>query len=44
MGIYLGRGWMVHSSGQGVTLVPLTGWYADRFAWGRRPLREAGLA
>jgi NlpC/P60 family len=44
MGIYLGRGWMVHSSGQGVTLVPLTGWYADRFAWGRRPLREAGLS
>jgi cell wall-associated NlpC family hydrolase len=44
MGIYVGRGWFVHSSGQGVTLVPLSGWYADRFAWGRRPLREAGLA
>lgn len=44
MGIYLGRGWMIHSSSQGVTLVPLTGWYADRFAWGRRPLREAGLS
>ncbi|HEX2045663.1 MAG TPA: NlpC/P60 family protein [Gaiellaceae bacterium] len=44
MGIYLGRGWVIHSSGQGVTLVPLTGWYADRFAWGRRPLREAGLS
>ena len=44
MGIYLGRGWMVHSSSQGVTLVPLTGWYADRFAWGRRVLREAGLS
>jgi hypothetical protein len=43
MGIYLGRGWMIHSSSQGVTLVPLTGWYADRFAWGRRALREAGL-
>src|ERR671919_948816 len=43
MGIYLGRGWMIHSSGQGVTLVPMTGWYADRFAWGRRVLREAGL-
>src|SRR5918996_2888412 len=28
-GIYLGGGWMVHSSGQGTTLVPLTGWYAD---------------
>jgi hypothetical protein len=44
MGIYLGRGWMIHSSGQGVTLVPMTGWYADRFAWGRRVLREAGLS
>jgi cell wall-associated NlpC family hydrolase len=43
MGIYLGRGWMIHSSSQGVTLVPLSGWYADRFAWARRPLREAGL-
>lgn len=42
-GIYLGRGWMIHSSSQGVTLVPLTGWYAERFAWARRPLREAGL-
>jgi cell wall-associated NlpC family hydrolase len=42
-GIYLGGGWMVHSSGQGTTLVPLTGWYADTFAWARRPLREAGL-
>jgi cell wall-associated NlpC family hydrolase len=44
MGIYLGKGWMIHSSSQGVTLVPLAGWYADRFAWGRRPLREAGLS
>jgi hypothetical protein len=44
MGLYLGNGWFIHSSGQGVTLVPLSGWYADRFAWGRRPLREAGLA
>jgi cell wall-associated NlpC family hydrolase len=43
MGIYLGRGWFIHSSGQGVTLVPLRDWYRDRFAWGRRPLREAGL-
>ncbi|HYY32714.1 MAG TPA: NlpC/P60 family protein [Gaiellaceae bacterium] len=42
-GIYLGRRWFIHSSGQGVTLVPLTGWYADTFAWARRPLREAGL-
>jgi cell wall-associated NlpC family hydrolase len=43
MGIYLGNGWMIHSSGQGVAVVPLTGWYARSFAWGRRPLAEAGL-
>jgi cell wall-associated NlpC family hydrolase len=43
-GIYLGGGWMVHSSSQGVTLVPFSGWYVDRFAWARRPLREAGLS
>lgn len=42
-GIYLGRGWMIHSSGQGVTVIPFSGWYVDRFAWARRPLREAGL-
>jgi cell wall-associated NlpC family hydrolase len=42
-GLALGRGWMIHSSGQGVAFVPLTGWYRDRFAWARRPLREAGL-
>jgi cell wall-associated NlpC family hydrolase len=44
MGIYVGKGWFVHSSGQGTTLTTLSGWYADRFAWGRRPLREAGLS
>jgi len=43
MGLALGRGWMIHSSSQGVAFVPLTGWYSDRFAWARRPLREAGL-
>jgi cell wall-associated NlpC family hydrolase len=43
-GIYLGRGWMIHSSSYGVTLVPFSGWYVDRFAWARRPLREAGLS
>jgi cell wall-associated NlpC family hydrolase len=43
MGIYLGNGWFIHSSGYGVALTSLTGWYADRFAWGRRPLAEAGL-
>jgi cell wall-associated NlpC family hydrolase len=44
MGIYAGNGWFVHSSGNGVTLQPLQGWYLQRFAWGRRPLQEAGLA
>jgi hypothetical protein len=43
-GIYLGGGWFVHSSGNGVTLHPFEGWYRERFAWARRPLREAGLA
>ncbi len=43
MGIYMGGGWFVHSSSQGTTLTTLSGWYSDRFAWGRRPLREAGL-
>jgi cell wall-associated NlpC family hydrolase len=42
-GIYLGGGWMIHSSGQGVAVTPLTGWYRQEFAWGRRPLAEAGL-
>ena len=42
-GIYLGGGWFVHSSGNGTTLHPFDGWYRDRFAWARRPLREAGL-
>jgi cell wall-associated NlpC family hydrolase len=41
--LYLGGGWLVQSSGNGVTLVPFSGWYAQTFAWGRRPLREAGL-
>jgi len=44
MGIYVGNGWMVHSSDRGTTLTPLTGWYQTRFAWGRRPLAEAGLS
>ena len=43
-GIYLGGGWMIHSSGQGVALSPIsTGYYAKAFAWARRPLAEAGL-
>jgi cell wall-associated NlpC family hydrolase len=43
-GIYLGNGWLIHASGNGVALAPLTGWYQTRFAWARRPLAEAGLA
>jgi len=43
MGIYVGNGWFVHSSGAGVTLQPLQGWYSTTFAWARRPLTEAGL-
>ena len=42
--IYLGADWFVHSSGSGTTLHPFEGWYRNRFAWARRPLREAGLA
>jgi cell wall-associated NlpC family hydrolase len=44
MGIYLGAGWMIQSSSEGVALAPLEGWYRERFAWARRPLAEAGLA
>jgi len=44
MGIYLGGGWMIHSSSRGTTITSLAGWYTDRFAWARRPLAEAGLA
>jgi cell wall-associated NlpC family hydrolase len=43
MGIYVGSGWFVHSSSNGVTLTQLQGWYRERFAWARRPLAEAGL-
>jgi cell wall-associated NlpC family hydrolase len=43
MGIYLGNGWFIHSSRHGVALATLAGWYEKRFAWGRRPLAEAGL-
>jgi len=42
-GIYIGNGWFVHSSDYGVALAQLSGWYRTEFAWGRRPLREAGL-
>jgi cell wall-associated NlpC family hydrolase len=43
-GIYLGGGWLINSSRYGVALAPVHGWYAERFAWGRRLLAEAGLA
>jgi cell wall-associated NlpC family hydrolase len=42
-GLYLGNGWFVQSSGNGVTLLPVDGWYIRSFAWARRPLHEAGL-
>jgi cell wall-associated NlpC family hydrolase len=42
--LYLGNGWFIQSSGEGVTLLPFDGWYTRSYAWGRRPLREAGLA
>jgi cell wall-associated NlpC family hydrolase len=44
MGIYVANGWFVHSSRFGTTLAPMTGWYESGFAWGRRPIAEAGLA
>jgi cell wall-associated NlpC family hydrolase len=43
-GIYLGGGWFIQSSEQGVALASLASdWYAPRFAWGRRLLAEADL-
>jgi cell wall-associated NlpC family hydrolase len=44
MGIYIGNGWFIHSSGEGVALAMLDGWYRKELAWGRRPLAEAGLS
>ena len=43
IGLYLGNGWMIHSSRYGVALAQVGGWYDNRLAWGRRPLAEAGL-
>jgi cell wall-associated NlpC family hydrolase len=38
-GIYLGGNWVIHSSGQGVYVLPLRGsWLGDQFVWGRRVL------
>jgi cell wall-associated NlpC family hydrolase len=44
MGIYLGSGWLIHSSRYGVAVAKLDGWYASSFAWARNPLIEGGLA
>ena len=39
-GIYLGDNWVIHSSSQGVYVLPLEGgWLGDSFAWGRRVIR-----
>ena len=43
MGLYLGGGWMIHSSRYGVALERLDGGRQRGFAWARRPLAEAGL-
>ena len=42
--IYVGNGWFIQSSGNGVALATLDGWYKREFAWARRPLAEAGLS
>ena len=44
MGVYLGGGWFIQASEQGVALSPITGWYEPRFAWARRPLAELPTA
>jgi cell wall-associated NlpC family hydrolase len=41
--IYMGDGWLVQSSGEGVTIAPFDAYYRNEFAWARRPLHEAGL-
>jgi cell wall-associated NlpC family hydrolase len=39
-GIYLGDNWVIHSSDQGVYVLPLKGsWLGDSFAWGRRVIQ-----
>jgi len=46
-GIYLGRGWFIHSTGSsaGVMLASLntSAYWRDRFAWGRRVLKPVEL-
>ena len=39
--LYLGNGWFVQSSGEGVTLLPFDGWYTRSFAWARRPVARS---
>lgn len=41
--IYLGNGWLIQASGQGVSLGQLA-WQATTFAWARRPLAESPAA
>jgi cell wall-associated NlpC family hydrolase len=37
--LYLGDNWVIHSSSEGVYVLPLKGsWLGDSFAWGRRVL------
>jgi cell wall-associated NlpC family hydrolase len=42
-GLYLGRGWMIHSSGSraGISLADVSpgAWWHDQFAWGRRVVK-----
>jgi hypothetical protein len=45
MAIYLGNGWFIQAGVTGVAVIPLSSpRYSAHFAWGRRPLAEAGLA
>ena len=44
MGIYVGGGWFLHSSGQATTIAPLSCWSSASFDWGRLVIEEAGLA
>jgi cell wall-associated NlpC family hydrolase len=43
-GIYLGRGWMIHSSGSSagvsVALLSRGTWWHEQFAWGRRVIKR----